>query len=133
MTIFEALHDMARPVEALRDARGMLADGGTVIVADERVAEHFSAPGDEIERLNYGFSVAALPGGRPAEHEDSAATGTVMRPTTLRAYAEDAGFARVEVLPIENDFWRFYRLDSSGIPGTFLVGQGGFEPPRDGL
>ena len=26
------------------------------------------------------------------------------------AYAEQAGFAQVEVLPIEHDFWRFYRL-----------------------
>jgi hypothetical protein len=33
-----------------------------------------------------------------------------MRPETLRAYALDAGFGDVEVLPIENDFWRFYRL-----------------------
>ncbi len=30
--------------------------------------------------------------------------------TTVEAYARDAGFARVEVAPIENDFWRFYLL-----------------------
>jgi hypothetical protein len=28
-----------------------------VVIADERVAERFTAPGDEIERLNYGFSI----------------------------------------------------------------------------
>jgi hypothetical protein len=28
----------------------------------------------------------------------------------VRTYAEQAGFAHFEVLPIENDFWRFYRL-----------------------
>jgi hypothetical protein len=33
-----------------------------------------------------------------------------MRPTTLRHYAEEAGYKEVEVLPIENDLWRFYRL-----------------------
>jgi len=27
-----------------------------------------------------------------------------------RRYAEEAGFARFEVLGIENDFYRFYRL-----------------------
>jgi len=27
-----------------------------------------------------------------------------------RRYALDAGFTNVEVLPIENDFWRFDRL-----------------------
>lgn len=42
--------------------------------------------------------------------QPSAATGTVMRPATLRRYARQAGFAGVEVLPIEHDFWRFYSL-----------------------
>ena len=34
-----------------------------------------------------------------------------MRPDTLRAYAEKAGFTRVTVLPIETDMFRFYRLE----------------------
>jgi hypothetical protein len=42
--------------------------------------------------------------------DDSAATGTVMRADTVRAYATQAGFRRVDVLPIEHDIWRFYRL-----------------------
>ncbi|HEX2502611.1 MAG TPA: class I SAM-dependent methyltransferase [Miltoncostaeaceae bacterium] len=109
VTIFEALHDMARPVEALRTARGLLAEGGSVIVGDEKVAEAFTVPGDELERLNYGFSVLhCLAVGREDEH--SAATGTVIRPHTVDGYAREAGFAQVEVLPIEHDFWRFYRL-----------------------
>jgi hypothetical protein len=33
-----------------------------------------------------------------------------VREVALRRYAEDAGFGSVEVLPIENDFYRFYRL-----------------------
>ena len=33
-----------------------------------------------------------------------------MRPDTLRGYAADAGFADVEILPIQNEFFRFYRL-----------------------
>jgi SAM-dependent methyltransferase len=57
ITIFEALHDMNHPVEALRAARASLADGGSVLVADEWVAERFAPPGDEIERLMYGFSI----------------------------------------------------------------------------
>jgi hypothetical protein len=42
--------------------------------------------------------------------EPAAGTGTIMRVPTLRGYARAAGFAEIEVLPIENDFWRFYRL-----------------------
>lgn len=109
VTIFEALHDMNHPVDALRAVRASLAEGGSVLIADERVAERFAPPGDEIERLNYGFSILhCLAVG--LLDEDSAGTGTVIRPDTIRSYAAKAGFARVDVLPIEHDFWRFYRL-----------------------
>lgn len=109
VTIFEAVHDMSRPVEALSAAR-RLAGGGPVIVADERVADHFHAGGDVVERMMFGFSVThCLPVGREDEH--SAATGTVIRCGTMRSYAEAAGFGSVTVLPIDNAFWRFYRLE----------------------
>jgi 2-polyprenyl-3-methyl-5-hydroxy-6-metoxy-1,4-benzoquinol methylase len=109
VTIFEALHDMSRPVEALRACRQLLAPGGSVLVVDERVADTFVAPGDQVERLMYGFSIlCCLPSGMA--DQPSAATGTVMRADTLRRYAADAGFGATEVLPIANDFFRFYRL-----------------------
>ncbi len=107
---FECVHDMPRPVDVLASARRALAPGGSVIVMDEAVAESFAAPGDEVERLMYGFSLlVCLPDGMA--HPPSAATGTVMRPDTLRGYAQQAGFAAVEVLPIEDfGLWRFYQL-----------------------
>jgi hypothetical protein len=43
-------------------------------------------------------------------HGHSAGTGTVMRRDMLRGCARQAGLDDVEVLPIETDFWRFYRL-----------------------
>jgi 2-polyprenyl-3-methyl-5-hydroxy-6-metoxy-1,4-benzoquinol methylase len=105
----ECIHDMGRPVEALRAMRSMVGNDGTVLVVDERVGEDFTAPSDEIERLMYGFSILhCLPVGMA--EQPSAATGTVMRPETLRRYASEAGFSEVEVLPIEHDLWRFYRL-----------------------
>ena len=109
VTIFEALHDMSRPVDVLAALRGMLVDGGCVIVGDERTEDSFSAPGSDLERLYYGFSILhCLPVGMVGD--DPAGTGTVMRTATVRRYADDAGFGGFEVLPIENDFWRFYRL-----------------------
>jgi SAM-dependent methyltransferase len=109
VTIFEALHDMNHPVEALRAARASLAPGGSVVIADERVADRFTAPGDELERVNYGWSVLhCLAVG--LLDPDSAGTGAVQRSETVHAYALEAGFGRVDVLPIEHDFWRFYRL-----------------------
>jgi 2-polyprenyl-3-methyl-5-hydroxy-6-metoxy-1,4-benzoquinol methylase len=110
VTCFEAVHDMSRPVESLRGMRSLLAEDGVLLIADENVAEQFAAPGDEVERLMYGFSLFhCLAVG--LEEQPSAATGTAMRPDTLRGYAEEAGFTRFEILPIENDFWRFYRLE----------------------
>jgi 2-polyprenyl-3-methyl-5-hydroxy-6-metoxy-1,4-benzoquinol methylase len=105
----ESLHDMSYPVDVLRACRGMLAEGGSVVIGDERVADAFTAPGDELERLYYGFSILhCLPVGMVGD--GAAGTGTVMRADTVRRYAEEAGFAGFEVLPIENDFYRFYRL-----------------------
>ena len=105
---FEMLHDLSRPVEALRVMRGLLVEGGAVLIMDEKVAERFTAPGDEVERLYYGFStLCCLPAGMA--EQPSAGTGTVMRPDTLRRYALEAGFRDVEVLPIEHEQFRFYR------------------------
>ena len=42
--------------------------------------------------------------------DDPAGTGTVMRADTVRHYATEAGFTCFDVLPIDNDFWRFYLL-----------------------
>ena len=107
--IHEALHDMSYPVRVLEACRALLAEGGSVVVGDERVPDEFDPPGDEVERFYYGFSVLhCLPVGMVGE--GAAGTGTVMRSGTVRRYAEEAGFGGFEVLPIENDFYRFYRL-----------------------
>jgi hypothetical protein len=34
----------------------------------------------------------------------------MLREPLLRSFADDAGYSAVEVLPIDNDFWRFYSL-----------------------
>jgi len=109
VTVFEALHDMSQPVEVLRALRSLVADDGAVLVMDERVADSFTAPGDEIERLMYTYSIlCCLPVG--LADSPSAGTGTVMRADTVRRYASEAGFGDVEVLPVEHDFFRLYRL-----------------------
>jgi hypothetical protein len=100
---------MGDPVGALAAARERLADGGSVLVADERVADAFTAPGDATERLMYGWSIlhclpATLAEG-PVE-----ATGTILRAPTLARWAAAAGFTGSEVLAVDNPFWRFYRL-----------------------
>ena len=107
--MFEALHDTPRPAEVLGALHQMLRENGSVLLADERVASSFTAPGDEVERMMYGWSISHC---LPAAMVDQAAdpTGTVLREPTVRDLAGRAGFRSVDVLPIENDFFRFYRL-----------------------
>jgi cyclopropane fatty-acyl-phospholipid synthase-like methyltransferase len=105
----ECIHDLPDPVSVLGAMHRLAGDDGAVIVMDERVADEFTAEADEVERLLYGFSITCcLPDSKA--HHGSVATGTVMRRSTLERYAHDAGFTSVVTLPIENDFFRFYRL-----------------------
>jgi 2-polyprenyl-3-methyl-5-hydroxy-6-metoxy-1,4-benzoquinol methylase len=109
--VVEAIHDMSQPVAVLSGIKAMLKPGGTLIVADERTEDAFTAPASETERLFYTYSVlCCLPSG--LEDRPSAATGTVMRRSTFEAYAKEAGFDSVSVLAIAHDFLRFYRLDA---------------------
>jgi hypothetical protein len=107
---FECIHDMAQPVATLAHLRRAVRPDGTVIIMDEAVAPTFAPPGDDLERLMYGFSLlVCLPDGMSSR--PTAATGTVMREGTLRGYAREAGFDDCEVLPTgEFSIWRFYRL-----------------------
>lgn len=106
---FETIHDMCDPVGALRAMRALRAESGTVLVADERVADGFTTDVEAGERFQWGWSaIHCLP--CALTDPPAAGTGTIMRTPIFERYATEAGFAAVEVLPIENDFWRFYRL-----------------------
>jgi hypothetical protein len=96
---------MPRPADAL----AALAPDGTVLVVDEKVADTFTAPGDHVERMMYGWSVTHCLPTQLAE-QPSAALGTVMRTGAVRELAHRAGYTRIDVLPADNDLFRLYRL-----------------------
>ncbi len=107
--MFEMVHDLSRPVDALRAARAALGPEGVVLVADEPVGEAYAGPAAPEEQRFHGYSLLhCLPASMT--EPDSAATGTVMRPDTLRQYALEAGFSEVEVLPVESVAFRLYLL-----------------------
>jgi 2-polyprenyl-3-methyl-5-hydroxy-6-metoxy-1,4-benzoquinol methylase len=109
VAVFEAIHDMSQPVAGLKAMRSLAGDEGAVLVVDERVGDEFSTTPEEVDWMMYGWSILhCLPVGKA--DQPSAETGTVMRPPVLRRYAEEAGFKSVEILPIENYFFRIYRL-----------------------
>jgi SAM-dependent methyltransferase len=109
VTAFECLHDLPHPVAALAAMRRLAGSLGTVLIADMKAAGRFTAPGGDLERLLYGFSLLiCLPDSMSTP--GSTATGTVLRPATVREYASQAGYTRVDILPIDHDLWRFYHL-----------------------
>lgn len=105
----ECLHDMSNPVGALGRMRLLAGENGAVLVVDEHSLESFMPCAESVEQLFYGFSVLHCLPASMAE-QPSAATGTVMRPETMRRYALEAGFRRVDILPIDHALFRFYRL-----------------------
>lgn len=109
VTIFEALHDMSHPVNVLHNARlALRKDTGVILIAEERVADGYFAPGDECERFFYAWSVlACLP--NTMRTDGDLACGAVLRPHKLKGYAEAAGLTCEEVC-MDSKLWRFYLL-----------------------
>ncbi len=107
VTSFESLHDTSDPVAMLATARGLLAPGGSVLIADDRGEEDPTAPADAYQRLLHGFAVLhCIPATRA---EGTAhAHGPVVRPADVLGWIDAADFAHGEVVDIDNDMWRFY-------------------------
>ena len=104
----EMLHDVPDPVSVLRTMRRLAGERGMVVVVDERTEDQFMAPGSEMERFFYAFSTLHCLA--VSMQDGGAGTGTVMRPDTVRGYAADAGFQRVDVLDVDHPQFRLYRL-----------------------
>ena len=109
VTVFEALHDANDPARVLESLAGALEPHGAILIGDEKVADEFTPGGDFLERLNYGFSVLHCLPATVAEG-DGEANGTVMRAPVLARWVEEAGLSGPDILPIDNELWRFYRV-----------------------
>jgi hypothetical protein len=60
--------------------------------------------------MMFGWSVThCLP--TQLVEQPSAALGTALRADTVRGLAAQAGFGSVDVLAVDNDFFRLYRLN----------------------
>ena len=106
---FECVHDMPDPVSVLAAMRRMVADDGVVVVMDERTEDAFPRPGARGRAAAVRLLADVLPGRRavaPAVggHRHGHA------PRHLHGVPRAAGFGGVDILPIEDDFFRFYLL-----------------------
>jgi hypothetical protein len=108
---FESIHDMAYPVEALRKMKEMVSKDGAVLVADVKMDDKLQNKNSFAGRLYYNFSILlCLP--QSLEYPGSKGTGAAMTPSTFLQYAKDAGFSKIDRLPIEHFIWDFYLLST---------------------
>lgn len=107
--LIDALHEIATPVEVLRACREMRAPEGDMLLIDARVAPEFRVPAGEVERFQYATSVLhCLPVSRVGG--ESQATGTAMRASHVKAFAQAAGYEAVRLLAVEDRFHLLYHL-----------------------
>ncbi len=112
VTAFECIHMMAHPVQALRVMRRLVSSNGAVLVAEKAVEDTLEENCSFIGHLSYNLSVLhCLP--QAMLFQDTAGTGGLLGPSKLERYSGDAGFSKIETLPIENSLLRFYRLTST--------------------
>ena len=89
--------------------RELLTPDGVVLIADEAVSDTLEENTNFMGHFSYNLSVLhCLP--QAMVFPNAAGTGAVIEPSTVSKYADEAGFKRVAILPIENPYWRFYRL-----------------------
>lgn len=80
------------------------------LVVDMAADADLRAPGDEMQRTLYGFSLLiCLPDSLSTP--GSVASGSLLRPPAVDDCAREAGFAGATPLDLpDTGFWRFYRL-----------------------
>jgi ubiquinone/menaquinone biosynthesis C-methylase UbiE len=106
---FESIHDIAYPIEALRKMKEMVSTNGTVLVGDVKMEDKLQYKNDFAGKLYYNFSVLlCLP--QSLAYTNSEATGAAMTPSTFTKYANNAGFSKIDTLPIEHVILKFYRM-----------------------
>ncbi|MDQ2685664.1 MAG: class I SAM-dependent methyltransferase [Thermoproteota archaeon] len=106
---FESIHDMPYPIEALQKMRDVVSADGAILIGDVSMKEKLEEKKDFSGKLYYNFSVLlCLP--QSVNHANSVATGAAMTSSTLKKYAIESGFSKIDVLPIDHFLWTFYRL-----------------------
>lgn len=109
VTTFDVVHDLPDPVLALRRIRAALADGGTYLMVEPRVADRLEDNADNpFARMLYGISCLlcvpqSLAQGGPG-------LGACWGEARAREVATEAGFGRFRRLEIRSPVMAFYAL-----------------------
>ena len=106
ITLCDVLHDLAAPVQTLREIRALLAPEGVLFIVEPKAADRLEDNRDAVSTTFYGFSLfhcmtQSLARGGPG-------LGTCLGPAATRNLLHDAGFSRVEPLDLKSLTNLFY-------------------------
>jgi Methyltransferase domain len=104
------VHDFSDPVAVLLTMKKLAGDVGSILIMEEKVQEEFTGEtSNDFEKVNYGFSLMrCLADCKSKPH--SAESGACLRPSKLEWFAIEAGFRKLEILPVEHPSRAFFTL-----------------------
>ena len=106
ITLCDVLHDLAAPVQTLREIRALLAPDGALLIVEPKAADRLEDNRNPVATTFYGFSLfhcmtQSLARGGPG-------LGTCMGPAATQKLLREAGFSRVEQLDLKSLTNLFY-------------------------
>jgi 2-polyprenyl-3-methyl-5-hydroxy-6-metoxy-1,4-benzoquinol methylase len=106
ITLCDVLHDLAAPVQTLREIRGLLAPDGVLFIVEPKAADRLEENRDAVSTTFYGFSLfhcmtQSLARGGPG-------LGTCLGPAATEKLVREAGFSRFERLDLKSLTNLFY-------------------------
>jgi SAM-dependent methyltransferase len=109
VTSFDVIHDLPEPVAALRRIRDALADGGTYLMVEPRVAGRLEEDVDNpFARMLYGVSsLLCVP---QSLAQGGPGLGACWGESRARELAGQAGFERFERLALRSPVMAFFAL-----------------------
>ncbi len=109
ITTFDVIHDAAKPRELLRSIRAALQPDGRYVCLEINAAETLEQNAGPLGSFLYSFSVLYCMTSSLAEHGEG--LGTMGMPESkVRALCTEAGFSKVQRVPMENPFNSLYEV-----------------------
>jgi SAM-dependent methyltransferase len=109
ITTFDVIHDSTKPRELLCSIRAALQPNGRYVCLEINAAETLEQNAGPLGSFLYGFSVLYCMTSSLAEHGEG--LGTMGMPESkVRALCTEAGFSKVQRVPMENPFNSLYEV-----------------------
>jgi ubiquinone/menaquinone biosynthesis C-methylase UbiE len=106
VTICDCIHDLADPLQTLKQVRALLKPEGTLFVVEPKAADRLEDNLNPVATMFYGFSIfhcmtQSLARGGPG-------LGTCMGPATAQRLLMEAGFSDFRILDVKSQVNLFY-------------------------